>query len=1265
MLQTIHEVDFCAQIASAVNVLIYQNPTAFFPFQEARIEGIGTGVARRKRGDLRFRDAKGAVILSGEVKLPGTDEGRSPYAGELVKDASLKADAAGVQYFFTWNVNTFVLWDRSLYDRPLLDRRIAEWPLARTFSSPEEVARDENLAFIKTEFLPNLIRDLAEIVTGRKRDWSMPADDIFIRSLNSHLDWPSQLLSAFIRERSSRDRRFDGQVQSWMGEQDWTIVRNDEKAWGKLVDNMAKTLSYIWANRIIFYKALRARFPDLPPLKLRSSITTPDQTVAAFNRLFQQAATRSGDYEPLLMPEAKDWATELAFHPENALIAWRGLLREIEPIDFRVVSSDVVGKIFQKLIGPEERHRYGQHFTGDDVVDLINVFCIKKGSDTVLDPACGSASFLVRAYYRKRFLDPRQSHQALIAELFGCDIALYPAHLAILNLAAREIQDEANYPRIARRNFFDFETDQSFCRIPQTDRPEVQVGIPLPKLQAVVGNPPYVRQEQVDKNDKARFRQIATKAWPGLQLSGRSDLHCYFWPAAARLLSNDGYFGFLTSSSWLDVEYGFALQEWILRHFRILAIMESAVEPWFEDARVKTAVTILQRSDDEKERMTNPVRFVQFNRKLADIIGIPPTPEHEEERQKALERLQARILKEGQGNPSEDLRIVVKSQQELWNDGIKAGRLVAAGVTVTESHGDEAEHHDEEIRPKTAIDWKRHGEAQSIVYRAGKWGRYLRAPDLYFEMMNRFKTRFVPLGEIAQVRRGITSGCDAFFMPKDVTRALLEAYEDDRQFRHNAGGAPRVEVARGKIKIIEDGNKVIHPIEAEYVAPEVHSLMKVERPVVRAIDVDRVVLLVGDPMEELRRKAPWVYRYLRNGRTGTFDSKRSGGKPVPQRSTCAARDPWYDLTGLVKPGIAFWPMAQQYRHIIPANPERLICNHNLFDLACDDLTTGEQKALIAILNSTLVGLFKTFYGRYAGTEGNLKTEVIDVNLLEIPDPRGITKDLADRLKCAVEQMNQRTVGRLVEEQLMACHSPKQAKRISDGPVALANELNTKDRRALDEGVFELLGVGDAKERAQLVDRLYESTAIHFRHIRVMEIEKMEQRSQSGKERFGVDDLAADIWDAVELEDDDTILDWLEEKVKSGTTVSIPYERPVRLSDNIMFAPKTVYFGKINPLTLNCSSRKQAELVTRLAMLGVTGDVTIPEVQTQCGELSRQVESRVNKAIVQFTELAQKRTGDQRVQTQVIEVLQRWFVLGKESECEAKPARPSNTTESDE
>ena len=784
----------------------------------------------------------------------------------------------------------------------------------------------------------------------------MPPDDLFIRSLESHLDWPVQLVQAHVLERVVADKTFDSQVQQWMVEQDWTFVRSQRDEWVKAVQNMAKTLAYIWSNRLIFYQALRARFPSLPGLRLNASVKTANDAVDTFNDFFRRAVERSGDYEPLLMPETRDWATALVFQPDNALQAWRGLLRGIEAVDFSNVPSDVVGRIFQKLIGPEERHRYGQHFTGDDVVDLINTFCIRSGRDTVLDPACGSGSFLVRAYYRKKHLEPDRAHLDLISDLFGCDIALYPAHLATLNLAAREINEDINYPRITRRNFFDFEPDQPFCELP--DSLGKHNLITLPRLDALVGNPPYVRQERVVKEDKVRFGRICRSAWPGLKLSGRSDLHCYFWPAAARLVKPNGYFGFLTSSSWMDVEYGFALQGWMLSHFRVLAIMESAAEPWFEDARVKTCVTILQRCDDARLREDNAVRFVRFSRPLSDIIGVPPEQD-EKDRQLKLDDIRDRILDVDDNCHDEDFRIIVKTQEDLWKEGGRATVL---------------------------------GSSEAQTYRAGKWGRYVRAPDFYFEVMKRLGKQFVPLGEIATIRRGVTSGCDAFFMPKDISAQMLQQHQTDRVFREQTG-ASRSNVESGNLRILKAGDGSFHPIEARYVSPEVHSLMKVTRPVVRPGDVDRVVLLVGEDDDKKGVANRWVRQYLRYGRTATFSSAKSKGLPVPERPTCAARQPWYDLTRLVRPGFAFWPKAQQYRHIIPANPDRMICNCNLYDLDSDTLNATEQVALVSSLNSTIVGFFKTFYGRFAGTEGNLKTEVVDVNLMEVPDPRRVIRDV--------------------------------------------------------------------------------------------------------------------------------------------------------------------------------------------------------------------------------------------------------------------------------
>ena len=838
-------------------------------------------------------------------------------------------------------------------------------------------------------------------------------------------------------------------------------------------------------------------------------------------------------------------------------------------------------------------------------------------------------------------LEPDRAHLDLISDLFGCDIALYPAHLATLNLAAREINNEINYPRITRRNFFDFEPDQPFCELP--DSLGQHHPITLPRLDALVGNPPYVRQERVDKEDKARFGRICRGAWPGLKLTGRSDLHCYFWPAAARLVRPEGYFGFLTSSSWMDVEYGFALQGWMLSHFRVLAIMESAAEPWFEDARVKTCVTILQRCDDVRLREDNAVRFVRFSRPLSDIIGIPPGQD-EEDRQLKLEDLRDRILSVDNDCQDEDFRIIAKTQKDLWKEGVRA--TVLLGRSQVSKTPDDVD--DDWAIPEDELEDPVPGRGKAETYLAGKWGRYVRAPDFYFEVMRRLGKKFVPLGDIATIRRGITSGCDKFFMPKDVSAQMLERYRTDRVFREQAG-VSRSNVESGKLRILEAGDGSLHPIEARHVSPEVHSLMKVTRPVVRSGDVDRVVLLVGKDDDKKAVANRWVRQYLRYGMTATFSSAKSKGQPVPERSTCAARQPWYDLTRLVRPGFAFWPKSQQYRHIIPANPDRMICNCNLYDIDSDTLNATEQVALVASLNSTIVGFFKTFYGRFAGTEGNLKTEVVDVNLMEVPDPRTVSVTLAKRLEVALDSLARRESGRLVEEQLMDCHSPERARNLAAGPLVLPEELQQPDRRELDDAVFEMLGVSDSGERSELIDRLYEATSQHFRDIRVVEIEKMEQRARSEDTRLNVHDLAADIWDAVELNDSLSIGQWLTESPQADVWVDVPEERPAVLLDSPLFPNHTVYFGRSRKEQVHCESRSQAQLVLHLAELGVSGRLKIPGGAESTNDLFGRLEARLAEARTAFSELVESRTGDSRIRKQLLDVLQLWFVRGRDEE----------------
>ncbi len=1241
----IHETDFCAQIATAAEIFFANTES---PFRAASIEGFGTGASKLKRKDLRFFDlSTGRIAICGEVRLPGPGKGRSAYDMELVQNASQKAEDAGAQFFFTWDVNVFVLWDRSRWREPLLERRVREWPLKLHFLRDAiEVGKPENLDFIKTKFLPGLLLDLARIYRGENEDWPMPPDDIFLRSLERHLSIPIEITRAHLAERSNSSRPFKGRLQEWMLDQDWYVPANDRERWAEALDRAAKTLAHVLANRLIFYQALKARFPSLPRLKLRGA-KNAEQAYASLQRLFEKAVQTSGDYEPLFSPNEQDWAGKLLFEGKGSIDEWQVTLHGIEAYDFSEIASDVVGKVFQRLVSPEERHRWGQHFTGDDPVDLINSFCVRTAGAAVLDPACGSGSFLVRAYYRKRWLDPRKSHAEVLCQLFGCDISLYPAHLATLNLAAREITEEANYPRITRRDFFDVDPQEAFCEIPP-DHTKIE----LPPLNAVVGNPPYVRQERIESKQKDAC--VVLQRWPGLRLSGRSDLHCYFWPAASKMLAEGGYLGFMTSSSWLDVEYGFLVQKWILENFKLVAVMESDAEPWFEDARVKTCATILRRCSDANERMSTSVKFVKFKLPLAQIIGV--APEQADLRFPAVDSL--RDLIENVADDFEDprVRIIVKRQRDLLDEGIRAGRILAgsAGRNGWDEGEGDADDSPDDSRSRDSSAFQL-GAASDY---AGKWGRFLRAPDIYFEIMRRFGSRFVPLAEIIDIRFGVKSGCDAFFMPHDITSEALQRFEAAREFKRRFG-VDRDLVERGKVKVIRAGDGSEHPIEAEYLKPEVHSLMTIDRPIIRKSDLDRVILLVEERLPAL--KGTWVARYLRYGETHTFASSKSRAVPVPERSTVAGREPWYDLTKLVRPGFALWPKATQYRHVAVFNPESLIANCRPYDLSLKGGSDLDSESLTAILNSTVVAMWRHYYGRYTGTEGSLDTMVGDLALLEVSDPRAASPAITKRIVASFDRLTQRPSGRLVEEQLMDCHSPERAQVIASSPLVLSEELRQSDRRELDDAVFELLGVTDAGQRRQLADRLHLATAEHFRRIRVVEIQKMEQRSKSKNTRVTVAELASDVWDAAIFKSKDPLERWIALWPEPRVTFNILAEGESSLvAENSMFDRETVFFGKDrNAQRAVCSSRAQAELVARLAQLGFRGEIETPDAASQCGEVLSELNERLAEARDEFETIASSRVPDEKTRDETLQLLTRWFIHGKPA-----PGRSENeSTES--
>ncbi len=93
----------------------------------------------------------------------------------------------------------------------------------------------------------------------------------------------------------------------------------------------------------------------------------------------------------------------------------------------------------------------------------------------------------------------------------------------------------------------------------------------------VLGNPPYVRQEQIK----------ALKPWLKEHYdcyTGTADLYVYFYERGVQFLRPGGVFSFITSNKWFRAAYGGLLRGWHARHARLHQIID------FGDAPVFTSI---------------------------------------------------------------------------------------------------------------------------------------------------------------------------------------------------------------------------------------------------------------------------------------------------------------------------------------------------------------------------------------------------------------------------------------------------------------------------------------------------------------------------------------------------------------------------------------------------------------------------------------------------------------------------------------------------
>ncbi len=81
---------------------------------------------------------------------------------------------------------------------------------------------------------------------------------------------------------------------------------------------------------------------------------------------------------------------------ENLLApVWERILSHLCEYDLTKVREDVLKGVYQQLIDPKDRHDLGEYYTPDWLCErMVSELLPKHGYKTVLDPSCGSGSFL-------------------------------------------------------------------------------------------------------------------------------------------------------------------------------------------------------------------------------------------------------------------------------------------------------------------------------------------------------------------------------------------------------------------------------------------------------------------------------------------------------------------------------------------------------------------------------------------------------------------------------------------------------------------------------------------------------------------------------------------------------------------------------------------------------------------------------------------------------------------------------------------------------
>jgi type I restriction-modification system DNA methylase subunit len=962
--------------------------TGSYPFDTATANTSLKGTSTTKYPDvlLWLNHAAQVCFCGWELKPPTVPVDES----ELLKNAAEKAQTIGAGYFVTWNMRDTIIWKTPKQGENVkAEHREKQYASLITINHADDLKNAQHKITLK-----NRTREILDDLTTLKKKGTLidviATPTFFVKILHLAVDNLYPDVESALKKKIGLDKKFRAEIIAWARQQGNNAAVDDY-----FYQMVARQMVYRLLARIIFYDTLTGTYPQLPKLDLQG---LSGQTAIDKLREFFNAA---GNIDWTAVFEA-DLSDKVGFS-ENSIAVIHKLVDDLNTYNFKLLPHDVIGAVFEQLIPENERHTLGQYFTHENLVDLINAFCIQTTNAVVLDPTCGTGTFLIRAYNKKKTAG-LYDHRELLSQLWGVDIANFPAELATINLFRQNVAEISNFPRIVCKDFFEIqpESKHKFPPLKKSPDPNFQaIEETMPLFDAAVGNFPFIRQELIEKvvpHYKDKLEKAIKRDWLGgypeafnftesekqaiiasykkgkdvskynadFKLSGQADIYAYLFFHTARFIKINGRLGFITANSWLDVAYGYELQKFMLNNFKIIAILESRCEPWFEDAAVNMIITVLERCDNKAERDNHIAKFVKIKKKLAELIP-QDIKLQAQERWYHLENLVDTIEKAGEehlgfnktGKQTNDL----KGMETREDDNFRI-RIIKQSDLLDELN----------TEGKTA-----------------KWGQYLRAPEVYFSVFVSHRRVFLPLKDVADIWFGIKTGVNEFF------------YLNSQDIAHWG-------------------------IEKEFLVPVIKSPKELTGIILNSEKTQYHLFICKNTKEQLKKANKLgALKYIEYGETQVTKS----GVKWSQVPSVSGRNLWWDLGERKTPDFTLIAFVNE-RFFTPNNSTHVFVSDVFFEGAFHHGI--DKELMMAWLNSSFNALCIETVGRTNLGERVLKFIGPEIQELFVLNKSSINTKLKTKIRKAYTTLAERPVKPIFEE------------------------VKMKDRQQLDSLILEAMGL---------------------------------------------------------------------------------------------------------------------------------------------------------------------------------------------------------------